>query len=289
MSWCCLIAFVQCEKDLNCELKFNSSFARFDEVFTQCTLKNVRYITGKGLKFSNTTNEIAYNKMRITFNDSSLETIPQIFYTFTNLEILEMNNVGLRNIFPISFMRASNLKVFHAYENKITQLDANAFIEAPQLEYLDLSRNKISNINVNTFRGCGRLKELSLIDNKLSIIDEQTFAPLKNLTWIFLDGNDLRIISLNLLVNNQKLLGINLNHNEISAFSTVLLDRLPNLKYLFMAGNNCTSASFVNTIISGNTNIKLQLATCYKVRAKRNFFLGVELKLCHAFFENTFF
>lgn len=253
------------EKDIDCEVKFNTSFAQFDEVFTQCTLKNVRYIPGKGLKFSNNTNEIAYHKMRITFADSSVETVPQIFYTFTNLEILEMNNVGLRNIFPASFQRASNLRVFHAYGNKITQLDAHSFIEAPQLEYLDLSRNKISNINVNSFRGCGRLKELSLIDNKISIIDEQTFAPLKNLTWIWLDGNEIRIISLNLLVHNQNLIGINLNNNEISAFSTVLLDRLPSLKYLFMGGNNCTSNSFVNTVIAGNTNIKLQLATCYQV------------------------
>lgn len=245
-------------------MKLNTSFAQFDELFTQCTLKNVRYILGKGLKFSNNTNEIAYHKMRITFLDSNAETVPQIFYTFTNLEILEMNNVGLR-YFHSSFQRATNLRVFHAYGNKITQLDAHSFIEAPNLEYLDLSRNKISNINVNAFRGCARLKELSLIENKISIINEQTFAPLKAISWIWLDENEIRIISLNLLVHNQNLVGINLNNNQISAFSTVLLDRLTNLKYLFMGGNNCTSNSFVNTVIAGNTNVKLQLATCYQV------------------------
>jgi Leucine-rich repeat (LRR) protein len=240
-------------------------FAQFEEKFTQCTLKNVHYITGKGLKFSNSSNDIAYAKMRVTFVESSAETIPQIFYTFTNLEILEMNRVGLRNIFTSNFQRASNLRVFHAYGNRLTKLDAHSFAEAPQLEYLDLSQNKISNIDVNAFRGCGKLRELSLTDNKISIIDEQTFAPLKNLTWIWLDRNELRIVSLNMLVSNQKLIGVNLNNNPISAFSAVLLDRLPSLKYLYMEGNNCTSNTFVNTVVAGNTNIKLQLATCYQV------------------------
>lgn len=266
MTWCCLIALAKSEKENECEVKLNTSFAAFDDVFTTCTLRNVRYVPLNGLKFSNTTNDIAYNKMRITFVDSVLENVPQIFYTFTNLEILEMNSVGLRNLFTTSFHRASNLRVFHAYGNKLTQLDANIFVEAPNLEYLDLSSNKISNINANAFRRCGNLKELSLIGNKISIIDEQTFAPLKNLTWIWLDGNEIRIISLNMLLSNTKLMGINLNNNQISAVSTILFDKLPNLKYLFMGGNNCTSNSFVNTVIAGNTNIKLELATCYKVR-----------------------
>lgn len=246
-------------------MKKNTSFAQFDEKFTTCILHNVNYITGKGLQFSNATNDIAYNNLRITFVDSHAETIPQLFYTFTNLEILQMNNVGLRNIFTSSFQRASNLRVFHAYGNKITLLDAHAFAEAPKLEYLDLSRNKISNIHVSTFRGLRYLKELSLIDNKISIISEDTFAPLRNLTWIWLDKNDLKVISLNLFVNNAKLIGLNLNDNYISAFSAVLLDKLPNLNYLFLHGNNCTSSSFVNTVIAQNTNIKLQLSACYQV------------------------
>ena len=266
LYFCIIITLVQSDRnEIDCDVKLHSSFAQFEKKFTSCILNGVRYVTGKGLKFSNTTNEIAYDNMRVTFNDSTLETIPQLFYTFSNLEILEMNNVGLRNIFPSSFQRASNLLVFHAYENAITQLESHSFKEAPQLQYLDLSRNQISNINVNAFEGCGKLKELSLIDNKISIIDEHTFAPLKNLTWIWLDKNEIRIISLNMFISNQKLMGLNLNSNQIAAFSTILLDKLPNLNYLFMEGNNCTSNKFVNRVIAGNKDVKLKLQTCYKV------------------------
>jgi Leucine-rich repeat (LRR) protein len=262
----CLIATCSAssDKELECEVKLLTSFAQFDDKFTSCILKNVRYISGRSQKFSNATNEIAYNKLKMTFLDSYIETIPNVFYTFTNLEILELNKVGLRNIFPQSFEHALNLRVFHAYENKITSLDAYGFVQAVNLEYLDLSQNKISKLNVDAFVGLGKLKELSLIDNRISIIDEQTFAPLVNLTWIWLDKNNIKIVSLNFFVNNQRLTGINLNDNDISAFSTILLDKMSNLKFLFLAGNNCTSESFINTIIANNANVKKELSTCYK-------------------------
>lgn len=224
----------------------------------------MNYISGKGLRFTNTTNHLAYDRLKISFQESYVETVPNMFYTFSNLEILEMNLVGLRNIFRQSFEHAANLRVFHAYQNKITTIDAYAFMEAIKLEYLDLSQNSIANINVEAFKGLSNLKELSLIGNRISILDEQIFEPLKNLTWIWLDKNQIKIISLNLFVTNQNLKGLNLNDNNISAFSTVLLDKLPNLRFLFLAGNNCTSNIFVNTVIASNSNIKKELSTCYQ-------------------------
>lgn len=175
-----------------------------------------------------------------------------------------MNQVGLRNIFPSSFYQAANLRVFHAYENKITSLDAYSFVEAIKLEYLDLSNNKIQSIHVEAFKGLAHLKELSLIGNRISILDEQTFEPLKALTWIWLDRNQIKIISLSLFVSNQQLKGMNLNDNKISAFSTVLLDKLPQLRFLFLAGNNCTSHKFINTVIQYNANVKKELSLCYR-------------------------
>ncbi|XP_070507663.1 leucine-rich repeat transmembrane neuronal protein 2-like isoform X2 [Chironomus tepperi] len=251
------------EKEYECTVRHNTTFSQFEDRFTTCVLKNVNYISGKGLKFSNSTNDIAYNKLKITFIESNVETVPNMFYTFTNLEVLEMNQVGLRNIFQQSFQHASNLRVFHAYENKITTLDAYSFVEAIKLEYLDLSHNKIANINVEAFKGLSKLKELSLIDNRISIIDEQTFEPLKALTWIWLDRNEIKIISLSLFVNNLNLKGMNFNNNKISAFSTILLDKLPQLRFLFLSGNNCTSQNFINTVIQYNANIKKELSSCY--------------------------
>ncbi|KAG5672062.1 hypothetical protein PVAND_002221 [Polypedilum vanderplanki] len=262
--WCTIAFSCANEKELECEVKRNQSFAQFDTKFTTCILRNINYISGKGLRLANSTNEITYDNLKVTFLESNIETVPNMIFTFSNLEILEINQVGLRNIFPSSFQDASNLRVFHAYENKLTSLDAYSFVEASKLEYLDLSRNKITNINVEAFKGLINLKELSLIGNRISIIDEQTFEPLKSLTWIWLDRNEIKIISLNLFVKNQNLNGMNLNDNKISAFSTVLLDKLPNMRFLFMFNNNCTSNSFINTVIANNANIKKELATCYQ-------------------------
>jgi Leucine-rich repeat (LRR) protein len=246
-------------------VKFNTSFSPFDEKFTTCELQNIHFISTKGLNFANSTNDFAYNNMRVQFLDSTIENVPpNLFYTFTNLEILQMCSVGLRNLFTQSFEHAANLRVFHAFENKLTTLSANTFLETIKLEYLDLSHNKISIIHEDAFKGLDNLKELSLINNKISILDEQTFEPLKNLTWIWLDRNDIKIISLNLFVNSQKLIGINLTFNNISAVSPILFDKLPQLKFLFFEGNNCTAQRFVNTVIANNANVKQELMTCYQ-------------------------
>jgi hypothetical protein len=263
--WCSIVlSSAHDEKDWECEVKRNQSYSQFDTKFTACIVRNINFISGKGNRFGNNTTDITYDKLKVTFLESYVESVPNSLFTFSNLEILEMNQVGLRNIFSTSFQDASNLRVFHAYENKITSLDAYAFVEASKLEYLDLSHNKIANINVEAFKGLSQLKELSLIGNRIAIIDEQTFEPLKNLTWIWLDKNEIKIISLTLFGSNLNLKGINLNDNKISAFSTVLLDKLPNMRFLFLSNNNCTSNSFINTVIAGNANIKKELAACYQ-------------------------
>lgn len=69
---------------------------------------------------------------------------------------------------------------------------------------------------------------------------------------------------MNHLVTNQKLIGIYLNNNKISALSTVLFDHLPELNYLFLSGNNCTSQNFVSQKIQRNSNVKKELALCFK-------------------------
>lgn len=229
-----------------------------------CTLDFAKYTPGKTIKFSEATNDFGYETMRVKFNESSIQAIPTIIFDeFRRLEILELNWVGLRNIYPNSFTGAESLKVLQAFGNKLTTLNGFAFDGAKNLEILDLSQNLISNINVETFAGLELLKELSLSSNRISILDEQTFQPLKNLTWIWLDRNEIKIIAVNLLVSSQSLQGMYLNDNSISALSPILLDRLPELRFLFLSGNNCTSSNFINTQIASNSNVKKELATCF--------------------------
>lgn len=252
-------------RELNCIVKNNLSFGPFEERIPVCELKYVKYNVGKILKFSSNSSDLAYQELRIKFIESNIQAIPKnLFDEFRKLQILELNGVGLRNIFEQSFSRADDLKVLQAYGNKITKLVGYSFVGAVNLEFLDLSSNRISNINYEAFVGLDRLKELSLSSNKISIIDEQTFHPLKNLTWIWLDRNEIKIISVNLLVNSQKLEGIYLNDNSITALSPILFDRLPELKFLFMTNNNCTSKDFVNAKIAQNANVKTELSNCFK-------------------------
>lgn len=260
------VAIASAAKKLDCKVK-DVSFANRPNPTATCELKYVKYIAGKNLTFNETSmNNLTYREeLRVKFIDSNLQVVPIIlFEQFRRLEILEMNGVGLRNIFSHAFDRAEYLKVFHAYGNKLTTLGAFSFAGATKLENLDLSANMITNVNYEAFAGLENLKELSLSSNKIAIIDEQTFHPLKNLTWIWLDRNQIKIIAVSLLVNSQKLKGIYLNDNKISALSPILVDKLPDLEFLFLRGNNCTNENFVNTMIAKNSNVKKELATCFK-------------------------
>jgi Leucine-rich repeat (LRR) protein len=206
----CFVAIVSASSKtrLDCKIKLNTTFGTDDEKITTCEISSVKYAPGKVLKFSNNTGNYTYSELRVKLVESSVLSVPNIFFEeFRKIEILEMNYVGLRNIFQKSFDRAEALRVFQAYGNRISIVQAYSFAGAENLEAVDLSDNIISNIHNSAFHGLDKLRELSLSKNRISIIDEQTFQPLKNLTWIWLDRNEIKIIAANLLVSSQKLKG----------------------------------------------------------------------------------
>lgn len=250
---------------IECSIKNDTIFGPNDRKITQCEFKEVTYIGDKKLEFShNDSTAYGFLDLRVKFVESHIQSIPSnLFDQFSRLEILEVNHVGLRNIFQNSFKSARFLKTLQAFGNRISIVHAYSFVGAETLENLDLSNNIITNIHHESFSGLENLKELSLSSNWLTIIDEHTFQPLKNLSWIWLDRNQIKIISVNLLVSSQKLRGIYLNNNRVSALSTVLFDNLPELEFLFLEGNNCTNKNFVNTRISTNSNVKKELSKCF--------------------------
>lgn len=250
--------------DLDCKLLYNVAFGSIDNSTTVCELKYVKYSAGKRLKFSSNTNDLTYQQLRVKFIESNIQSIPNIlFHEFSKLEILELDGVGMRNIYAHSFENADELRALQLHDNKLKILNAFTFAGAPKLEYLDMSSNLLNLINVETFKGLGNLRELSLSNNRISILDEHTFHPLKNLTWIWLDRNEIKIIAVNLLVNSQNLAGIYLNNNKISALSPILFDLLPNLRFLFTADNSCSNQNFINQMIANNSQVKKDLSSCF--------------------------
>lgn len=258
-------AIVSAQKELDCKLK-NVTFGPLEERMRTCDFKFAKFGHGKAIKFnSDFVANHSYHELRIRFLQSHIQTIPTaLFDEFKRVEVLELNGVGLRNIYKESFAEADRLKVLQLYGNKLSILEGFAFAGAIKLEFLDISSNQLININHEAFKGLENLKELSLSNNRLSIIDDQTFHPCKDLTWIWLDRNLIKIVSVNLLVGNEKLIGLNLNDNKISALSTIIFDKLPNLMFLFLANNNCTSKNFINTKIAKTPDVKKDLLECFK-------------------------
>lgn len=89
-----------------------------------CVFDNAKFVPGKNLKFSDATKKYTSKTIRVKFNESSIQAIPNsLFEEFQQLEILELNYVGLRNIYPSSFVGAEYLKVLQAFSNKMTTLN----------------------------------------------------------------------------------------------------------------------------------------------------------------------
>lgn len=277
-----LLTFVVLLRDslgvyLNCTYKEVVYYPLSKKLWT-CELKNVKYDTGL-VSFSHQPKNISSNDgerdyiitiekaiKRIKFVSSSLNTIPNaIFQKFSEVEILEVFNCGLRDVNGLTLNNAVNLKILLAYDNKLTTLQDYSLVHVKSLEHLDLSRNRIASIHYHAFNGLELLKELSLSRNRITAIENNIFLPLTNIQWIWLDHNKLTLASVHLFsMANYKLEGVYLNNNNISAISPYLFDNLSDLKFLYLNGNHCVNKDFVNFNIANNVNVRKNLNNCYK-------------------------
>lgn len=94
--FCLLSAANAAKRPLQCRIKPFSNFGTINSNITMCVFDYAKYVPGKNLKFSEETNNYGYETMRVKFNESSIQAIPNnLFDEFRRLEILELNYVGV--------------------------------------------------------------------------------------------------------------------------------------------------------------------------------------------------
>jgi uncharacterized protein YcbK (DUF882 family) len=203
---------------------------------------------------------------RVDFKRSKLSNIPnEIFMTFKQLEILDASNTHLTHLNSLSLNKAENLLEIHLQNNQLKTINGWVFVHTKKLEILDLSFNQIEKIELFAFNNLESLLRLDLSNNKIENIDDDTFEPLKSLQSLWLDRNRIKVISSQLFSKtNLKLQSISANHNRITDFSPYVFDKLKNLRYLFLNGNECVDKCFVNHAIAENVAIKMELRKCFK-------------------------
>ena len=214
---------------------------------------------------------------RVAFKWSKLSNVPnEIFTKFPQLEIFDGSHINLQNLNSLSFNKAENLLDVFLNNNNLKNINSYVFVHLKKLETLDLSFNNIQVVHLFAFNGLDSLQSLDLSQNKISNLDDSTFLPLKNLNSIWLDRNRLKVISSYLFTEvNDQLERISMNRNSISVISPKVFDRLKNLQFLHLNGNECISKSFVNHVIQENVSIKMELRSCFK-NYRKNFLNEIE-------------
>jgi Leucine-rich repeat (LRR) protein len=219
------------------------------------------------LRFTGTFEEKDTTKM-VQIIDSRTSVVPkQIFKTFVNITVLEIVNVGLKNIYKSTFRHANKLKKFFAAANFIEYIPDRTFIGCPNLTKLELQYNMINTIEPKAFVGLTKLRLLKLERNKISFLSDDSFQSLASLQQIYLQDNQILKISERLFEKNVKLTLIDLQNNIIEHIGSYAFENNPELEKIVLLNNKCVNKEFVGLKDGQVKKIKLELRKCYEFKS----------------------
>jgi len=180
------------------------------------------------------------------------------FVSMSELNILEINECGLRTVELGAFNGLRELTVLEMHHNEISDILPGTFEYMNCLEYLDLSYNRIKHLNSAVFSGLEpfnlltKLKRLLMNVNEITEILPGTFENMSNLEYLDLSYN--RIKHLNSAVFSE-LLNLNqvvLSKNKLQYIHPHTFLGLPNIKRLHLFGNIAlqipTDRLFINSL-----------------------------------------
>ena len=207
-----------------------------------CTMRFLAYSRDRdslnvtGSHMAGKTNE---DVNRVYITQAGVLYIPSpMFDIFINLQIVEIENVGLQFFNEYSFTNAAKLKKFTSFRNKVKRIGAQGFVGAGKnLEELYLSTNTIEEIDVDAFIGLEKLKELSILDNLFDSIVPGTFRELKRLEILNLGYNKLTELSNDLFSGLENLKELYLFWNKFTALGAETFKTLPSLELLYFHSN----------------------------------------------------
>ena len=227
-----------CEFDDNTEYTCTASNVEINDINME-----VHQVIGKQVD-KNTNSDV----VELHFVGSSLFYLSKdIFRTFTQLEIVEMQNVKLRQLTNGDFSGASNVKSLNLTNNKLKSIDNEVFQGANQLDTIDLGSNEIEKISSNAFKGLLKIKTLFIDNNYIQELHVETFKDLVNMKTLKLSSNQLKTINGQLFEFNTKLYRLFLNGNQINEIGEEFLNNSKKLKKFYITSNLCIDDSTDNT------------------------------------------
>ncbi|XP_013109794.2 uncharacterized protein LOC106088689 [Stomoxys calcitrans] len=185
-----------------------------------------------------------FDKLRslqhLTMANCSLTSLPDdIFTKNTNLVKLDLCDNILSSMNRNLFIGLNVFKELRVCRNQLTEFPHVALYNLSTLEVLDLSRNLFSTIDFYKLSGTLNLRQLNLKDNKITSLTGFNAVNLTQLDTVDLSGNLLLSLPANFLRNSINLQRVDLSSNRFLQIpSSALSDiSLPRLSWLNLTGN----------------------------------------------------
>ncbi|KAG4079736.1 hypothetical protein HA402_014867 [Bradysia odoriphaga] len=136
-----------------------------------------------------------------------------------------------------AFADLTALQSLYLDSNVLTTLPENVFENQDELMNLDLSFNSFTNIPAGLFRPLENLQTLYIANANIDVINSQWFENNGRLYFLYLMGNRLSI-SADSFTGLDGVQTLIMGYNGISEIPVGALSHMPNLRHLYLNGNN---------------------------------------------------
>ena len=152
------------------------------------------------------------------------------------------SNIGQRNLprnaserlSAQDFAGLSSMEVLVLNDNGLKSLPAGIFNRLGSLTHLYLSHNELKSLPAGIFNGLGSLTHLHLNDNKLESLDEDVFSDLTTLEILHLNNNELESLPSGIFNGLTRLTTLYLQLNRFTEIPDRLFQGLTSLEWLWV-------------------------------------------------------
>jgi Leucine-rich repeat (LRR) protein len=170
------------------------------------------------------------------------QIFPEAFAALPRLRSLHLENNFLRKLEHETFSNLKHLTMLNLQRNQVGSVQELTFQDLQRLEILKLNTNSLQHIPENVFKGLNKLQSVSIFNNQLQNIGT-AFAELPELINVSLDSNFIQILDKDAFRGSQNLVTIDFQYNQIKHIHPDTFNELSKLEILNLQGNPLTTES----------------------------------------------
>lgn len=220
---------------------FGRTFTCKGNLTTDCIVNNAHLTSSKKdfklLLLEKNKNQVIWFQIK----NSTVEILTNyVCETLPHIREFRATRLDLAAIEVNAFENCLEVKLLKVNDNRLESLPVGVFDHNVNLTRVHLNNNKLKTLDENLFQNNRKLEEIWLNNNLLKSVPMSLFNSTPNLNELFLSNNQLTDFS---FVNEMSALeALSLERNKLSDLGMIelLLDKCPNLWFIWVGGNEFT-------------------------------------------------